>query len=124
MSNDTNPDLVKVSKDQLITALKLNKEIHVQQVLESRAKYREMVVAELDQRLSEAKAGGDIDPGFLHKLPIPRDFSNEYDRAIDRFTWHTEPYVYLDTQDFNRFVRNEWEWHREFVASSSMYLSK
>jgi len=117
-------DLITVNKTELLARLSSNRESHAAKVAKARQVYRAKIVEELDRRLGEAKSGRDIDPGFLHRLPIPRDFTEEYDRAIDQYSWHVEDTVELTRQDFNRYVRDEWEWVRAFTDSNSVYLAE
>jgi predicted phage-related endonuclease len=114
---------ITVKKDELLDTLRTNRQRHGDKVAQARAKYREKIIEELDRRLAEAKSGRDIDPGFLHRLPIPRDYSQEYDRAVEQLEWEVGETVELDPDDFNRYVRDEWEWHNQFVGSTQVYLT-
>lgn len=113
---------ITVEKSRLIKTLNENKVKHAEKVAKAREVYRQKIIEELDKRLQEAKKGGDIDPGFLHRLPIPLDYTDEYERAIDQYEWELAPQIELTRQDFNRFVRDEWEWQQQFMASSAAYI--
>ena len=115
--------LITVDKVALIAKLKENRDGHAGKVAKAREVYRERVIEELGRRLEEAQTGRDIDPGFLHRLPIPRDYTVEYDRAIDQYEWEKSDVVELTTTNFNRFVRDEWDWHDAFVGSTQTYLA-
>jgi hypothetical protein len=119
-----NTQTVTVKKDELLARLQAGKTEHSAKVVRSQEVYRSRIVAELDARLKDARGGKNIDPGFLHLLPVPRDFTAEYDRAIARYTWEVADQVQLSEQDFNRYVLDEWEWQNQFFASTSAYLAE
>lgn len=113
---------IMVNKQELLDALTANRAVHRGKVTKSREGYREKIIKELDKRLAEAKRGRDIDPGFLHRLPIPRDFTEEYDRAIDQVQREVRDEIELGPADFNRYFRDEWEWLQAFATSNASYL--
>lgn len=115
---------ITVPKADLLEVLRQNLDTHAANVERAREVYREKIIAELDLRLEEAKTGKDIDPGFLHYLPIPRDYTEEYERAIQQVGWEVRDVVELEPGDFNRYVRDEWEWGHQFRASTASYLTQ
>lgn len=115
---------ITVNKTDLLVALVANMETHAATVAQARDIYRERIIAELDKRLAEAKTGDDIDPGFLHRLPIPRDFTEDYVRAVEQVKWEVGDTVTLTPGDFNRYILDEWEWGHQFEAATASYLTK
>jgi hypothetical protein len=115
---------VTVNKTDLVKKLRENRTQHAGKVNTARGIYRQKVVAELEIRLEQAKNGRDIDPGFLHLLPIPRDYTEEYDRALAVCEWEVGAEIQLTQEDFNRYVLDQWEWHQAFAASTAVYLAE
>ena len=116
--------MINIEKQALLAKLHENRAAHVDKVTRARAAYHDRVIAELEDRLAAAKRGNDIDPGFLHLLPIPRDYTLEYDRAIDQYEWEVKDTVELSREEFNRYVRDEWQWNDQFIATSEIYLAE
>jgi len=114
--------LIKIEKGRLVETVAANRNNHREQFLAAQSKYREKVIALLDERLAEARRGGRIN---LHvSLPVPVDYTNEYDQALSALDWEVEDHVYLSQTEFNRLVLNDWEWRREFAASTQSYLAE
>jgi hypothetical protein len=82
-----------------------------------------MVVEELSKRLDDAKNGKPVEPGFLQYFPVPHDYTKEYDRVIDRIETQLDSIVMLTDQEFNQYMRDEWDWTDRFMSSSSIYLA-
>jgi hypothetical protein len=113
-----------VEKSRLETQLRENMAQHLNKVHKAQDRYQQLVIEELERRLDQAKNGHAVDPSFLVHLPIPQDYTKEYERALDRLSWMREAEVTLDYAEFNRYVRDEWEWNDRFIASNSVYLTE
>ena len=55
-------------------------------------------------------------------LPVPRNYSEAYDAAIDLAEWDVNDTLVLTYAEFQCFVRDEWDWTEEFVGNTCMYL--
>lgn len=110
---------VKVYKDALITKITANRAEHKDIVAAAQVKYRERVIEELDKRLADAKAGRKIDIAI--SLPMPTDFTAEYDNALAQLDWEVDDQVELDEDDFNQLVLNQWRWAAQFKGTSLAY---
>lgn len=113
---------ITVKVDQLLERLTSNLSQHQAKVELAQQRYREQVVAELQQRLSDGRAGRPIDVGVFGRMPVPRSFAHEYEQAIEELRWHTGDTVEITSRDFRRYVLDKWEWEQQFHASSSAYL--
>jgi hypothetical protein len=51
----------------------------------------------------------------------PEDYSETYQAAIDMFSMHSEPTIDILSKDFDRLVRNNWEWTEEWRATNMLY---
>lgn len=111
---------VTVPKAKLLDTLRVNQRTHRDTFLRAQEKYRERVIAELDRRLADARAGGRIDLGF--RLPEPVDYTGNYDTAIAMVEWEVGDTVTLSAGDFERYVLDQWEWAGVFATSTRAYV--
>lgn len=112
---------LNVNKERLIAKIKENREEHQGIVARAQERYRERVIEELDKRLADAKAGRRINIAI--NLPMPTNYTEQYDIAIAQFEWERDEWVVLDPMDFNRFVLNKWEWAQQFAGTSLAYAN-
>lgn len=120
----------RVNKADLIEKMRANRAEHRDQYLEAAGKYRQAIVDGLRARASKiARAADESNPGkiddiepYVH-LPVPVDYTESYDKAIAALEWHQGDQVELDQKEFERWVLNEWEWKRDFVANTQSYTT-
>lgn len=55
-------------------------------------------------------------------LPEPKDYTDEFDKAIAMVEWQVGDTIELSERDFQRYVLNQWEWAGAFAATTSTYL--
>ncbi len=136
---------VKVDRERLLETLKSNREKHIQQYEEALAGYQEQALAKLQKAKETALARmeknfqkvqldlEDFDPEsktsdyieliqseVIH-LPVPRNYSKEYDAAIDIAQWEVEETMTLTFAEFQCFVRDVWEWSEDFYSNTVSY---
>lgn len=111
---------VTVNKERLLEALRTNKKEHREVFLKAQEGYRAKVIEVLDQRLKDAREGNQID--LMFRLPEPRDYTEEYEQAIQMTEWSVGDEVEISQDDFRRYVLNDWEWKHQFVASTQAYV--
>lgn len=112
---------VEVDKAVLLDTLRENRDAHREQFLAAQQVFRARVVEELDRRLESARRGDEVD--LYIRLPEPHDYTETYNAAIEQLEWDINGTVHLDQAEFNRLVRNDWEWARDFAANSLSYLA-
>lgn len=112
---------VTVNKAQLIEKITANRDEHKGIVAAAQAKYRERVIQELDRRLTDASAGRKID--IRINLPMPTDYTQEYENALAALEWEVEDEVELAESDFNQLVLNQWSWAGQFAGTSLAYAN-
>lgn len=104
---------------EILEKLRLNREEHIKIVREAqkglRDKWRELLTEALEDLMS-----GDTVETNLH-LTVPTNHTDDFDRAIQMFEMTTDKEVGLSETDFQSYVRNEWQWRGQFLASNSMY---
>jgi len=114
---------LKYNKAKIMERLEENKKNHRAKVEKAWEVYQQRVTEELAARLDDAKNNKPVDPGFLHFLPVPQDFTEEYDRVIDQLETTVDEIVELSDQEFRQYLRDEWGWQHQFEASTSAYLA-
>ena len=105
---------------EILEKLRVNREEHIKIVREAqkglRKKWREMLAEALEDVDDYAEA---VEPS-LH-LQVPNNHTDDFDRAIMMFEMTTDKEVGLSEEAFQAYVRNEWQWRRQFLASNSAY---
>lgn len=112
-------ELIKVRKDQLLETLKTNRENHVNTYEEVLQAYFDKSVELLKEHI-ERISGGAVENVSVN-LPAPKNYEEEYDRAIDMIEWHEEEFVELTEREFDELVRDQWSWKRGFTEMSATY---
>lgn len=110
---------VKVSKTELLTTLKANRDNHRKIFLEAQEGYRAAAIAELDKMLAEARAGLKVRRSLT--LVEPSDQTRDYDRAIRMLEMAQDEVVELEEHDFMQYVMDDWSWKKQFLHSNFAY---
>lgn len=113
---------ITVDKEALRATLQKNRDEHRTIFEKAQDVYRQQMVAELDRALDDAKNGRKIRRVF--SLPVPEDFTAEFDTAIEMLEWALGETIELDPRDFQQYVQNQWSWNDRFVASTTSYLAE
>ena len=113
---------VTVKKDELLTALKKNREEHRTTFLDAQKGYREDVIKELDQMLKDAREGKNIRRSVA--LIEPQDHTRDYDRAIRMLTMCVKEEIFITEQEFSQYVQDDWGWKAQFVGSTERYTNR
>lgn len=110
---------VVVKKEDLTNTLKLNRDNHRQAFEEAVAGYRKRAIELLEEhikRISDGKV-----ERVLVSLPEPEDHTDDYNRIITMLEWTVFDTVELPMREFDMYVRDNWNWKGEFIATSQMY---
>jgi hypothetical protein len=110
---------VKVSRTELLSVLKANRENHRVIFLEAQAGYRKMAIEVLDSMLADAKAGKKIRK--VVQLVDPVYQTKDYDRAIRMLEMSQVDLIGLSESDFACYVMDEWSWKKQFSTSNRAY---
>ena len=147
---DQQKRVIEVNRVKLLETLQANKEKHVKEYREAIAGYKSQAIDKLQKGYEDAKikleknlvrgkasleefnpdspeATSDyltLVDGVQVALKVPKNYSRAYDAAIDMVKWDVRETLELSHAEFTCFVRDEWDWSREFFATSSMYKSK
>jgi hypothetical protein len=110
---------VIAKREEVLTALRTNREEHQQILKEARAGYVQKAREALSKRLDQLASGKLIALHF--DLVLPLDYTKEYDAAIRMLGLHQEETVTLDESMVRCLVLNEWGWMSGFLTSNSAY---
>lgn len=123
---------VKVNKDELLVALKENREKHIREYQESVDGYKDMAIEEINramnrlkQRVEELRAGEVM---RLHAvgfdLEVPKNHQKDYDQVIKMVEMSVENELELSSDEFACYVMDDWEWKPDFERTSMSYNKK
>jgi hypothetical protein len=111
-------DKVNVSRLALIKALEKNRERHKATYEKAKVGFKKKLIEVFSRALVVAKTGKY--PTKLH-LPIPAAHLEEYDRALGMLKMHTDDTITLTAQEYDCYIRDEWDWKAAWSASNSAY---
>ncbi len=112
-------DTVTVRKDELLKALRENRDSHRDAFLLAQEGWRETIIEELDRRLADARAAKKVHATF--HMPEPQDHTTDYDRIIRMVEMNISDEIELDGYEFSRFVMDDWDWKAEWSGSNLAY---
>lgn len=147
---DQQKRIIEVNRAKLVETLKSNREKHVKEYKEALEGYKTLALEKLQKGYEDAKVKleknlirgreslQEFNPdnpentsdyltlvdAIQITLKVPQNYSDEYDAAIDMANWDVRETLELSHAEFTCFVRDEWDWSRDFFATSSMYKSK
>lgn len=111
---------ITVKKEKLLGYLKNNREEHRGFFLKAQDGYQKLFVSELENMLSEAKAGRSFKRNV--ELSAPVDHTRDYDRIILMLEMSTKDEIVITETEFAQYVQDDWSWKRDFIASNSRYI--
>jgi hypothetical protein len=124
------PTEIKVDANtgELVTKLRANRTIHIEQFEEAHAAWVENMgehyvrVEEVIQ--ANARLLTELTPSSKFKevgIPVPptrpKSYAEAYDQAIEMLEVHTGETITLDSATFRIFVMDKWDWKSGFEAS-------
>lgn len=112
---------LKVSKAELLSHLRTNRENHIVEYDNALVQYRIALQDAFKEALKKAKNNEDVD----HRVNVirPSNYTKAYDDAIVMLEWDVEDSVELDHSEFRQYIQDEWGWKNDFLASTRIYGS-
>lgn len=110
---------LRFKRHEILEKLKANREIHDKVVREAQIGFRGRWLKMLGDELAKTEAGEQVS-AYLH-LSVPVSHLDDFDRAIEMFEMTTDDEIVLDERSFQAYVRNKWDWQRDFLVSNSAY---
>jgi len=106
----------------LLEKLQENLEIHIKEFEEAREGYLAELEEKLDNMLKEVREAGIRDEVNTYiDLEKPRSHEKDYERIIEVLEMTTAKTVHLTLGEFDKYVRDNWEWTDSFKMSNSKY---
>lgn len=112
--------LISVHKAELIDRIRLNRDQHRAVFEKAIQGYHDELKRELADRLDRLIKGQHIDKHIA--LLEPEDHTEDYDRVLDMLEMSVDDEVTITAQEFAQYVRDDWAWKRQWVATNSAYL--
>lgn len=110
---------VVVSRSDLITKIKTNRDEHRAIFEEAIEGYRKRAIEILDEQIAKLKSGKK--ERVQVSLPYPTDHTGDYDRVLLMLEMHTEDTIEIPEHYFKQYVMDDWAWQQEFLTTSSSY---
>ena len=111
----------KMDTSELLATLEVNRDTHRGIFIKAQEKYREAVIAALDDRLQKARDGKPFTLQF--GLLTPEDHTDDYDRVIAMVKAHQDHTIDLDEQTFAQLVLDDWGWKRQWQTTTASYVA-
>lgn len=113
-------ETIHVQKDKLTKRLKKNRKNHQSLFERAQEGYKQAVIESLEKDLSRAQQGKN--PRWeASGLPVPRNHTKDYDAALDMVKSDTRDVIELSEHEFRTYLRDEWNWRREFIGTNAAY---
>lgn len=113
---------VVVKRDKLQKIVQKNRDEHRDKFLKAQEGYREMVIEELDQMLSDARTGKPLRVSI--NMPAPQDHTDDYDTILNMLEYSVDENLELEYQEFRQYVENDWHWYTAADITNTMYATK
>jgi hypothetical protein len=111
---------IEVNIATLLGSLEKSRAQHVKDYAKAKKGWQKLLHTELTNKLLALENGGKLS---LHiENQKPESHLDEYDEAIEMLSYAANPTIVLTTQQFRQFVKDDWDWKRHWVASTSTYI--
>jgi len=110
---------VVIEKQRLLDTVVANREKHAVEYEEARSVYLDKAQALFEKKAAEAGRGEPVGPQI--DLEEPVEFLEEYDQAIQMIEMDEREEIELTEEEFQKLVRDEWTWSRQFQRRTSSY---
>jgi len=115
---------IKVSIETLISHLEKNKEAHIQNYEVATKIYFEDMRTSLRDMLESARNNEFRDDCFAIHLRVPVNEEAKYDKYINMLKMAEEPTITIGTDEYDRFVEDQWDWAIGARNLNNLYSSK
>lgn len=112
---------VTVRTADLREILTKNKAKHIDAYQAAVEGYRKQAMEALQKRLAKMETA-DKPPSLSFKMPKPESHEKDYDRALGMLKLHANDTLVLDTEAYQKFVEDDWDWKHNFENVASSYV--
>jgi hypothetical protein len=102
---------ITVSKDSLLATLKGNRAKHGEAFKKAKEGYIKVTTEQLEAYVRRLADG-----------ELLEDHTTDYDDAIDMMEWSTDGTIELTQSQFVQYVKDDWGWKDNWVASTAAYI--
>ena len=110
-----------IPKEKLLPIIESNKQKHDEIYNAAVSGYWVKAEEILQEKLVKVKAQEKID-NYLG-LTYPVSYGDEYSRVISMIKLTSQESFELNQQEFDSYVRNQWNWRNSFLATNLIYCS-
>ena len=112
---------VRINKSELEKRVRANRDAHRGVFERAIEGYRKAAVRFFERQIDLARDGEQFQRAFME--PIPEDHTEDYDAVIDMLDMSEDDTVTLTAGEFRQYVRDDWGWKRDFIATSQAYIA-
>lgn len=113
---------VKVRQQELLKALRENKDKHVAEFNDTMAGWRTATARQLRENASGV-ADGTVTFPVIGIESAPESHETDYDQVIRMVEMSADTIIELDNREFAQYVMDEWHWKHEHLLKSATYGS-
>jgi hypothetical protein len=110
---------ISINKANLLETLKRNRAQHSADYMQAFDAYRLAVIKEMKENLKAANKGEKIETYI--SLREPKSHLEDYDLVIEMLEMHNGEHIDIDSRQYSRLVKDDWDWKREFDTVNSSY---
>jgi hypothetical protein len=122
MLDDFGTSKVTVKKDELLEAIRKNREAHHEAFMKAQTGYRVAVIEHLEKMLKDAREGASIKT--VIDLETPCNYTKDYDRVIRMLEMSQADTITITEKQFSQYVLDEWGWSHVFERHIATYTGK
>lgn len=116
-------DKIVIKKERLKAQIEHNRTQHARMYAEAELGYRVVLSAKLKEVLAGLDKEGPLPnmSRIVRDIEAPVNYTKQYDRVLEMISYSAEETIELDSQDFARFVQDDWEWKGDWLHKNSSY---
>lgn len=111
--------MIRVEKKELLETIQSNMEKHVSDYEETERGFKKHYKSTLAEMINRFDETGKIET-FL-TFDQPQSHEEDYQSIIDMLQMSVDDEVEITYEQFQRYVRDNWEWKKDFIALSAQY---
>jgi hypothetical protein len=113
---------VKLNKEKLIEVITKNRAGHRSAFDQAFDGYRKECISVLEENIRNLKEKKAHIVRFNEYAP--EDHTEDYDTVLEMLAMSVDPVVELTHQEFENYVRDNWDWKERWAASNLKYSNK
>lgn len=111
--------VIRVDKQQLVAAMRANRDRHRVVFEAALAGYRDHVLEILRDHIAALREGRTPETRII--VARPEDHTRDYDRVIGMLSMHQGDSFELDESTYAQYVDDDWSWSRQWIATTRSY---